>query len=39
MKQLERITMDDILAAYPELEKEDVAQVLKYAAWAASEKT
>lgn len=29
----------DILAAYPELEKEDINQALKYAAWLASEKT
>ena len=29
----------DILAAYPELENEDIVQSLKYAAWLASEKT
>lgn len=31
--------VDDILAAYPELEKEDIVQSLQYAAWLASEKT
>jgi uncharacterized protein (DUF433 family) len=30
---------DQIVAAYPELEKEDVFQAAKYAAWLASEKT
>jgi len=30
---------DEIVAAYPELEKEDVYQAAKYAAWLASEKT
>ena len=30
---------DEIVAAYPELEKEDVFQAAKYAAWLASEKT
>ena len=30
---------DQIAAAYPELEKEDVYQAAKYAAWLASEKT
>jgi uncharacterized protein (DUF433 family) len=29
----------DILAAYPELENEDIVQSLKYAAWLASERT
>lgn len=29
----------EILAAYPELEKEDIVQSLQYAAWLASEKT
>jgi uncharacterized protein (DUF433 family) len=33
------MSTDEILAAYPELEKEDVVQALKYAAWLASEKT
>lgn len=28
-----------ILDAYPELEKEDIIQSLKYAAWLSSEKT
>jgi uncharacterized protein (DUF433 family) len=31
--------LEDILAAYPELEKEDIVQSLQYAAWLASEKT
>jgi uncharacterized protein (DUF433 family) len=30
---------DEIVAAYPELEKEDVYQAAKYAAWLASERT
>ena len=30
---------DQIVAAYPEIEKEDVFQAAKYAAWLASEKT
>ena len=30
---------DQIVAAYPELEKDDVYQAAKYAAWLASEKT
>jgi uncharacterized protein (DUF433 family) len=29
---------EEILLAYPELEEEDIAQSLKYAAWLASEK-
>jgi len=33
------MSTDDILAAYPELEREDIIQALKYAAWLASEKT
>jgi uncharacterized protein (DUF433 family) len=33
------MTSDKIIAAYPELEKEDIVQALKYAAWLASEKT
>lgn len=33
------MSTDEILAAYPELEKEDIMQALKYAAWLASEKT
>jgi uncharacterized protein (DUF433 family) len=33
------MSTDEILTAYPELEKEDVVQALKYAAWLASEKT
>lgn len=30
---------EEILEAYPELEAEDIAQALKYAAWLASENT
>lgn len=30
---------DDMLKAYPELEKEDIQQAMKYAAWLASEQT
>lgn len=33
------MTVEEILKAYPELEKEDIIQSLKYAAWLASEKT
>jgi uncharacterized protein (DUF433 family) len=33
------MSTDEILTAYPELEKEDIVQALKYAAWLASEKT
>jgi uncharacterized protein (DUF433 family) len=29
----------EILKTYPELEEEDIAQALKYAAWLSSEKT
>ena len=32
------MTTREILKAYPELEEEDVAQALKYAAWLSSEK-
>ena len=32
-------TADDIVVAYPELEKEDVYQSARYGAWLASEKT
>jgi uncharacterized protein (DUF433 family) len=32
-------TADEIVKNYPELEKEDVYQAAKYAAWLASEKT
>ena len=34
-----RMTTQEILKAYPELEEEDIAQSLKYAAWLSSEKT
>ncbi len=30
---------EEIVAAYPELEKEDIYQAAKYASWLASEKT
>ncbi len=33
------MSVEEILAAYPELEKDDIPQALKYAAWLASEKT
>ncbi len=33
------MTTKKILRAYPELEEEDIAQALKYAAWLSSEKT
>ena len=33
------MTTKEILKAYPELEEEDIAQALKYAAWLSSEKT
>jgi len=32
------MTTAEIVAAYPELEAEDIAQALKYAAWASSER-
>ncbi|MFW6160830.1 MAG: DUF433 domain-containing protein [Acidobacteriota bacterium] len=32
------MTKEDIINAYPELEEEDIAQALKYAAWLSSEK-
>jgi uncharacterized protein (DUF433 family) len=32
------MTIKDILSDYPELEKEDIIQALKYAAWLSSEK-
>jgi len=32
------ITTQELLKAYPELEEEDIAQALKYAAWLSSEK-
>lgn len=31
------MTNEDILKSYPELEKEDLLQVIEYAAWLASE--
>jgi uncharacterized protein (DUF433 family) len=39
LKQLASgMTQEEILKAYPELEKEDIVQVIKYAAWLSSEK-
>ena len=32
------MTIPDIVAAYPELEAEDILQALRYAAWLASER-
>lgn len=33
------MTHDEILRAYPELDREDIVQALRYAAWLSSEKT
>lgn len=33
------MTNADILRAYPELVEEDIAQALRYAAWASSDRT
>ena len=33
------MTSDDIVAAYPYLETEDVSQALRYAAWLADDST
>lgn len=30
-------TVDDVVAAYPELERQDVLEAIEYAAWAASD--
>lgn len=30
-------SIDEVLAAYPELEREDVKQAIEYAAWTSSE--
>lgn len=30
-------TVEDVVAAYPELEREDVLEAMEYAAWAASD--
>ena len=32
-------TTDEIIADYPELEREDIKQALEFAAWLTSEKT
>ena len=31
-------TVDDVLAAYPELERDDVYQALEFAAWSVSDR-
>lgn len=33
------LSIEEILAAYPELESEDIRQALNYAAWAVSGRT
>lgn len=33
------MTMPEVVAAYPELEPEDILQALRYAAWLSSEKS
>jgi uncharacterized protein (DUF433 family) len=30
-------TIEDVVAAYPELERQDVLEAMEYAAWAASD--
>jgi uncharacterized protein (DUF433 family) len=32
-------SVEDVLQAYPELEKEDVLQAVRYAAWLTSDQT
>ncbi|MFT4179274.1 MAG: DUF433 domain-containing protein [Thermomonas sp.] len=32
------VTIDDLLAEYPYLEREDIVQALRYAAWRAEER-
>jgi len=32
------MTPEEVMKAYPELEREDITQALKYAAWLSSEK-
>jgi len=32
------MTREEVLGAYPEVEEEDIAQALKYAAWVSSER-
>jgi len=34
-----KMSFNDILTAYPELEEEDILQSLRYASWISSEKT
>ncbi|MFM6119758.1 MAG: DUF433 domain-containing protein [Sphaerospermopsis kisseleviana] len=33
-----KLSIEEILAAYPELEEEDIRQTLNYAAWTVSDK-
>ncbi|GAB4318932.1 MAG: hypothetical protein OHK0047_00720 [Leptolyngbyaceae cyanobacterium] len=33
-----QLSVQDILASYPELEEEDIRQALEYAAWAVSDR-
>jgi uncharacterized protein (DUF433 family) len=33
-----KLSIEEILAAYPELEEEDIRQALNYAAWTVSDK-
>ena len=37
LKLLSNLSVPEILEAYPELELEDIRQVLNYSAWAVSE--
>ena len=40
LKQLASgMSIEEILEAYPELEKEDIIQAMRYAAWLSTEKT
>lgn len=34
-----QLSIQDVLAAYPELEEDDIRQALNYAAWAVSDHT
>jgi len=34
-----QLSIEDVLAAYPELEEDDIRQALNYAAWAVSDHT
>ena len=33
------MSIEEILKAYPELEREDIIQAMRYAAWLSTEKT